>query len=321
MRLVFLGSGAFGIPTFQALAKVHEVALIITQPDRPAGRRQAVTPTPIGQVAERLGLPVIKPPDVNAPEVIEQVRVVGPDVILVIAYGQKIGRAVREIAPTINLHGSLLPKYRGAAPINRAVIDGETRTGVTVIDVADRMDAGAMYGSAATAIDPMETAGELHNRLAELGPELTLDVLDQIRRGAAKPVEQDESQATRAPKLTRAMGTVHFEQPAKRVRAAVHGLTPWPGCTVLLGGRRLKLLRVQDIDRDTGDAPPGTVLEDGSIACLPGPGSGSGSGAVTLLSVQPPGGKSMTFQAYRRGHDVQAGQQLLPIVEHSEQGS
>ncbi len=311
MRLVFLGSGAFGLPTFEALARMHDIALVVTQPDRPAQRGKKLTPTPIGEMAARIEMPVIKPQDINTLESIEQVRAVQPDAIVVIAYGQKIGVELRNIAPMINLHGSLLPKYRGAAPINWAVMNGETTAGVTIIDVADRMDAGAMYGSASTTIDPMETAGELHDRLAQLGPDLMLQVLDDIRRGAAESAQQNESQATKAPKLSKAIGTVSFDQPADRVRAMVHGLTPWPGCTVLHEKKRLKLLRVQDVESPDSATQPCAILDGGLVACA--------TGAVQLLSVQPPGGKSMSFEAYCRGHEVTAGSMLMPIVEPSEQ--
>jgi methionyl-tRNA formyltransferase len=205
----------------------------------------------------------------------------------------------------INLHGSLLPKYRGAAPINWAMINGETTTGLSVITLAQRMDAGAVLGQASTPIDPMETAGELHDRLADMGPELVLATLDRHAEGALEPMEQDESKASRAPKLTKADGTVRFDHPAVDVRCRVHGLTPWPGCTVKLGEKHLRLVRVQDLTDCPAAGRPGEVLADGTVACA--------HGAVQLRSVQPPGGKTMTFQAYCHGHRVPAGAMLEPL--------
>lgn len=261
-----------------------------------------MTATPIGEFAEARKLTIVKPEDINDAQVVEQIRAANPTVIVVIAYGQKIGPEVRGIAPMINLHGSLLPKYRGAGPIQWAMMNGETETGISVIDVDDRMDAGAIYGERSTPIRPAETAGELHDRLAGLGPELMLDVLDQIRYGEANPQPQDESKATRAPKLTKELGTVNFDQPAERVRALAHGLTPWPGCTVMLGDQSLKLLRVAVVDAapaGNNPSPAGTLLAGGLVSCNPG--------VIHLLEVQPAGGKAMSFESYSRGRRVEPG--------------
>lgn len=311
MRIVFLGSGAFGLPSLAALIDRHDVLLVVTQPDRPAGRSRHPAPTPIGEFAAARQRIVVKPENVNEPAIVDQIRALNPHVNVVIAYGQKIGSEIRAIAPTINLHGSLLPKYRGAAPIQRAVMNAEAETGVSIIDVADRMDAGAVYGKAATPVSRAETAGELHDRLALLGPGLLLDVLDQIRRRIARPQPQDESAATRAPKLTKELGTVGFDQPAERVRAVIHGLTPWPGCTVLLDGQPLKLLRVEVVAAaQAGKNPPqpaGRLTADGLVIC--------GDGAIRLLEVQLPGGKAMSFESYARGRRIAPGAQLKPVHE------
>jgi methionyl-tRNA formyltransferase len=301
VRLVYFGSGAFGLPTIDALRREYDIDLVVTQPDRPAGRRRTLTPTPIAAYAADHDLPTIRHERINEPEVIDQIRRLEADAFVVIAYGHKLGPALVGETFAINLHGSLLPKYRGAAPINWAMINGETTTGVTVITLAQTMDAGAILDAASTPIDPMESAGELHERLADLGPLVVLRTLERHARGELKPRPQDESKSTRAPKLSKADGTVRFDQPARAVRCRVHGLTPWPGCTIALGERTLKLLRVQEVDPNSPkNAKPGAVLDDRTIACLPG--------AVKLLSVQPPGGKSMSFEAYCNGHDVEAGE-------------
>jgi len=176
---------------------------------------------------------------------------------------------------------------------------------LSVMTLADRMDAGDVLGRRATAIEPTETAGELHDRLADLGPEVVLEVLSAFRDGSLKPETQDESLATHARKLTKADGTVDFADASDAVRAKVHGLTPWPGCTVLLEGARLKLLRVDLGGTRNPLAMPGMIQEDLSVAC--------GQGAIRLLSVQPPGGKAMTFESYCHGHDVQPGERFVPL--------
>ncbi len=305
MRVVFFGSGAFGLPTLQKLATAHEIALVVTQPDRPAGRNRKLTPTPIAEFAMSRGMAIIKPENVNEPAVVDQIRSVNAEAFVVIAFGQKLGRRLLEGVFAINLHGSLLPKYRGAAPINWAMINGETTTGVSVITLADRMDAGEILATRSVAIDPMETAGELHDRLALLGPEAVLQVLELHVRGELKPQPQDESQVTYAPKLSKADGTVHFDQPALRVRQRVHGLTPWPGCTVKLAGRPLRLMRVKVAHADQHFPEPGVVQPDLTISCAPG--------AIQLLAVQPPGGKVMSFAAYCNGQSVPIGARCEPI--------
>lgn len=298
MRLIFFGSGSFGLPTLRRLTDAHEVVLVVTQPDRPSGRKRVPTPTPIGEFAAEVGLPTIKPETPNDAAVIDRIHATDADAYVVIAYGHKLSDRLLGETFAINLHGSLLPKYRGAAPINRAVIEGETETGVSVITLAQRMDAGLILAQQATRIDPMETAGELHDRMADFGPEVIGDVLARHESGTLKPIEQDDSQATAAPKLSKREGTVRFDQPADRVRARVHGLTPWPGCTVRLDGREVKLIRVEAIDDDV-QGEVGSVDERGIIACDPG--------TIRIIEIQPPGKRIMTFEQYAPGHPVSTG--------------
>jgi methionyl-tRNA formyltransferase len=305
MRIVFFGAGAFGAPTLRTLAAEHEVALVVTQPDRPAGRNRSMTPTPVAIAAERLGIATIKPPNVNDHDVAMQIRghlgtAAG---FVVIAFGQKLGRELLHGVFAINLHASLLPKFRGAAPINWAMINGERETGLSVITLADRMDAGDVLGQTVTPIDVQETAGELHDRLSEMGPSLVLQVLRRYEAGRLPHLPQDEQIATHAPKLLKEDGIVGFDQPAAAVRNRVHGLTPWPGCSIEIGGRSLRLMRVEAATDAAVDEAPGTLLGDGTIACAPG--------AIRLLAVQPHGGKVMTFEAYRNGHEIAAGERCV----------
>ena len=308
MRVIFLGSGEFGLPTLRSLVDAHDVPMVISQPDRPAGRRRAMTPTPIAAWAESAGIHTTRLDNVNAPEVIERLGSLSPDAIVVVAFGQYIKQALTEIPRfgAMNLHASLLPRWRGASPINSAVLAGDRQTGNTVIRLAKKMDAGAMLGRQRTVIDPRETAGELHDRLAALGPELVLDVLAQLDRGEASETEQDEAAVTLAPKLSREDGYVDFDGSADAVRCRVHGLPPWPGVTAYWsahadGDRKpIKLCRVEGLSDPRHNKVAGQLLDEtGVVAC--------GSGAVRLLEVQPPGKRVMSFTDFANGHDLHPG--------------
>jgi methionyl-tRNA formyltransferase len=324
MRLILMGSGEFGVPTFAALAEDRRfaVAQVVTQPDRPAGRQRQLTPTPVAAWAAACGLPVMKPENVNLPEVIAALRAVQAQAAVVIAFGQKLSpellAATGEL--TINLHASLLPKYRGAAPINWAIIRGETETGLSVIALAQRMDAGAVYGQCVTRIDPLETAGELHDRLAALGPALVSAALDQFERGELAGQAQDETKATQAPKLKKSDGVIDWSADAATVRNRVHGLTPWPGVSVRWWSgseeRTLMLRRVaaepamrcgpppEGSQAQAQDAaPPGTVLEGGRVRV-------GHAETIRLLEVQAPGSRPMTIQEFMRGHALRPGDRL-----------
>jgi methionyl-tRNA formyltransferase len=305
-RLVYFGSGAFGLPTFERLAADHEIALVVTQPDRPSGRGRALTPTPIAVAAANRDLPILKPERVNDDPVREAIRKVAADAFIVIAFGQKLSQELLGSVFAINLHASLLPKFRGAAPINWAMIHNEPQTGVSVIGLADRMDAGDIYLQLSTPIDPMETAGELHDRLANLGPQAVVETLAAMQSGTLAAQPQDERLASRAPKLSRMDGTISFDQPATLVRARIHGVTPWPGCTVTLGEKPLRLHRVQAMETTAraGGIPSGALRDDLAIQCQ--------TGALRILEVQPAGSIVMSFDAYCRGHNVRPGMEMKP---------
>lgn len=329
MRLLFLGSGAFGLPTLEHLHTQHELLAVITQPDKPAGRKRIMTPTPVGQWAAAQGLPTFKEDDVNTEAFVQKIKDIKPDAAVVIAFGQKLSPqlidALGQLA--VNLHSSLLPKYRGAAPINWAMINGDNETGVSVIGLAQRMDAGRVYAMDALAIDPRETAGELHDRMAKLGPDAVAKVLRDLQRNTLHAIEQDDTQATRAPKLKKSDGTVDFNQPAAAVRSRIHGLTPWPGCKVHWHPRNnnspnagrsgasdqrpqppevLTLLRVEaDPTPAPGNPVPGAVLENNRIACHPG--------TICPLELQRPGKRAMTLKDFTAGHPLEPGQRMSAI--------
>jgi len=310
MRIVFLGSGAFGIPTLEALAARHEVVAVVSQPDKPAGRGKVLTPTPIALRAAELGIPVTKPTDINEAAVRDAVRAHGAQAWVVIAFGQKLSRELLDGVFAVNLHGSLLPAYRGAAPIQRAVMDGCAETGVSVISLAERMDAGLVFATRSRAVGAEETSDDVHDALALLGPEVIESVLAQHAAGTLAGAVQDESRATRARKLSKAEATVDIAALDARIcRARINGLNSWPGCTVVVGDLQLKLLRVREASA-AGAGAPGVLGEDGRVRAA----DGSNGGAIEILEVQPLGGKRMAFAEFVRGRRNLVGASVRPFV-------
>lgn len=317
LRLVYFGSGAFGLPTLKHLAGRHEVLAIVTQPDRPAGRGGKETPTPIAEWAAHdtsvRGVTVRKPERINVPSEIEAIRAYPADAWVVIAYGQKLPRALLANRFAINLHASLLPRWRGAAPINAAMLAGDPETGNSVITLADQMDAGLVLAQSRRMIEPTMTAGELHDALAADGPELVQGVLQAHREGSLRPIAQDPSRVTLAPKLAKVDGWVDFAQDAKRCRERIHALTPWPGVAVELRGQVVKLLRLRDELADKTHTPIGSATgtlinpEQGLVAC--------GEGTVLrLLEVQPAGKRAMAWPDFARGAHLQGGERLTSVA-------
>jgi len=308
LRIIFAGSGEFGVPTLAALHdQGHELVCVVTQPDRPAGRGRGVTPTPISQWATQAGLSVIPTDNINA------LSLPDADLMVAIAFGQKIARAVIEKPRlgAINLHASRLPKYRGAAPINWAILNGDAITGNSIIRLADRMDAGAILAQSEIEISRTETAGELHDRLSLDGVTLTLRTIEHLANGTAIETPQDESLATIAPKLSRKSAMLDFTQPAAVVCRAILGLYPWPGCRVRLCDvqglevARMRLVRAEVAGEDGPRWEPGEITAAGTIQ--------SGNETFRLLELQPDGGKAMSMADYRRGHRWQAGLRLQAI--------
>lgn len=312
MRILFSGSGAFGLPTLEALHRKHQVVAVLTQPDQPAGRKRVLTPTPIGQWAQDQSLHVYKFDNANEADAIAQVASHQPDAGVVIAYGQKLSEALIATMGrlAVNLHASLLPAYRGAAPINWAMIDGCAQTGNSVIALAQKMDAGDVYATNVTDIKPLQTMGELHDELAMMGPELILKVLDQLQQGTLKPQSQDHDKATLARKLNKTDGVIDdWSKSATQLRQRIHGLTPWPGITVQWHSQStteptpLKLLRVRDLPDVAHDKTPGTILKDLTVA--------TGRGVLELLEVQPANKRPMSFDDFKRGNNLQTGDKLV----------
>jgi methionyl-tRNA formyltransferase len=309
MRLVFFGSGAFGLPTLEHLLDHHQVALAVTQPDRPAGRGGRLTPTPVAAhlTAAAPHVALLKPDRVNEPEVVQQIRQVQADAWVVIAFGQKLGRRLLECVVAVNLHGSRLPRWRGAAPIHHAVLAGDAVTGVSVITLADAMDAGDVLAITSRPVGPTDTTGDLHDLLARDGVAAVEQVLAHYASGRLRPQPQDAAFVTLAPKLGRDDARLDLSASADEVRRRINGLSPWPGCALVLAGQRLKILRAGPAEGHApGSGPPGCLLDpaQGVIAC--------GRGAVRLLQVQPEGGRAMAFEDYARGRTLSPGAELQP---------
>ena len=313
LNIVFFGSGAFGLPTLRALHDHHNLLAVVSQPDRPAGRGKTLTPTPISAWAQEhlRTTQLVRPDNVNTPHMVDELQrlPVGPDAMrqgafVVIAFGQKIGPELLEHRFAINLHASLLPRWRGAAPINHAILAGDTDTGNSVITLAQRMDAGLILGQSRRTIERgswPDTAGELHDALANDGPDLVLHVLNQFATDDLRAIKQDESLVTKAGKLHRALGQLDLAQPAARIANAINGLSPWPGVTARIGPHTLRLLRVA-VEGAGDPLPPGAeptlgaILDhaSGTIRC------GNGS-SMRLLEVQPAGRKAMTWRDFANG--------------------
>jgi methionyl-tRNA formyltransferase len=306
-RVIFFGSGAFGVPTLRELAAHHELRAIVTQPDKPAGRGHKLTPTPIAQwAAEHApGVMVLKPENVNEAGMLARVREIDADAWVVIAFGQKLSRGLLEGRFAVNLHASLLPRWRGAAPIHSAILAGDAQTGNSVITLAEKMDAGLILGQSRREISPGATTGELHDQLAGDGAALILRVLEEQALGTLVGREQDPSLVTLARKLSKGDAWMDPREGAEACRRRVHGLNPWPGVVVRLGELELKLLRVR-VSGTTSELEAGRVVDQarGLVSC--------GTGAcLELLEVQPAGKRAMTWLDFVRGRPVREGEVLI----------
>lgn len=306
MNIVFMGTPAFALPTLEKLnASRHRIAAVITQPDRPRGRGRAVQPPPVKEYALSRGLPVMQPEKASAPDVVERIAGLEPEVIVVIAFGQLLKPNLLAVPRhfCMNVHASLLPRYRGAAPINWAIINGETETGITTMKMDAGMDTGDILLKRATPIDPMETAVELQARLAGIGGDLALETLDRLEAGALVPIPQNPAEATLAPKLKKEDGLLDWTQPADKLHNRVRGVEPWPGAFTFWRGRRLRLGRTEVAPGEPADRP-------GVLARVSDYGLevGTGNDRLVIREVQPEGKKRMAVKSFLAGHPLQAGE-------------
>lgn len=305
MRIVFMGTPDFAVPSLQALIDAgHDVCAVYTQPDKPQGRKQILTAPPVKTLALAHDIPVFQPNTLKNEDEQARLRELAPEVIIVVAYGKLLPKAVLDIPPhgCINVHGSLLPRWRGAAPIQWAVIAGDEMAGVTTMQMAEGLDTGDMLLTYETKVGEKETAGELFDRLAQSGAELltqTLVKLDEIT-----PRPQDDAQSCYAHMLDKQMAVIDWSKSAHEIDCLIRGLNPWPIALTTLSGERLKVFAAE---KANGNGEPGTVLEANpkkglTVAC--------GEGALRLTEIQLVGGKRMKATDFLRGHAIEVGTKL-----------
>jgi methionyl-tRNA formyltransferase len=316
MVIVFFGTPQFAVPTLQRLLdSTHTVAGVVTQPDRPRGRGQRVTDAPVKALAVERHIPVMQPERLKPPDVAEAMRAWQPDLGVVAAYGRIIPEHLLVVPRLgmINVHASLLPRYRGAAPVHRAVIDGEDETGVTIMRIVKELDAGAMFARATRPIGPDETSDVVEASLAELGANLLVQVVEQIAAGTAREEPQDPARATYAPRLTKEEGLIDWSQPSLVIHNRVRGLYPWPHAYTFLDGARLIVRRshvdLEDLEgpRRNGDkaqALPGTIVDVTRDAIHVATGEG---GPLAIVEVQPEGRRPMPVRDFLAGHPIRPG--------------
>lgn len=319
MRVLFLGSSEFAIPTLLSIGKDgHEIVTVVSQPDKPRGRGQGVTPTPVKREAMELGLPVITPADVNAPEVVAHLKSLKADLAYVAAFGQKIGAELLDAFPVgmVNLHGSVLPALRGAAPIQRAVMNGLDETGVTVFRLVEKMDAGPILVTRRTAIAADETSDELHERLSRIGCDAVRAALEALAKNPSMPGEpQDVSRVTIAPKLKKSEGAIRFDEPARALAKRICGLWSWPGAMcryVSADGKRDEQVTIAralpyTIRTRAAESPEecGRVNDMMRVQVA--------DADLEISEIKPSGGRLMSWQDFVNGRHVKEGDRFVPI--------
>ena len=306
MRILFMGTPDFAVASLRRLvADGHEVCGVFTQPDKPKNRGHKLVPTPVKEYALTQNIPVYQPEKLRDGTALELVKSLAPDLTVVAAYGRILPEDLLE-APKygcINVHSSLLPKYRGAAPINWAILNGEKETGVTIMHMAPELDAGDIILQRSTPIGPDETAPELFDRLAQMGGALLVEAVAQLQAGTAPQIPQDGSQATYAPMLSRELSPLDWSKPAQALHNQVRGLLPWPAAAGVFSGIRCKVFLTDIIDHTT-TAKPGTVVEAGKGGIVMACGGGS---LLRILELQPDGKKRMAAADFLRGHPLATG--------------
>lgn len=304
LRVIFMGTAPFAVPCLQAVESAgHQILAVVSQPDRPHGRGMKLQPTPVKAAASDLGLAVLQPEKASQPEFIDQLREFSPQVLVVVAYGQILRPAVLEIPPlgAINVHGSLLPELRGAAPIQWSIIRGYRETGVTTMYMDARMDTGDMILKATAPIGDEDTAGALTERLAPLGAELLRETLQLLESGSAPREPQDSSCATHAPMLKREDGAIEWEESADEIRCRIHGCNPAPGAFARREGSVVKLWRARSVD-SLGSERAGTIVSTAPLTIR------TGKGALELLEVQPESRGRLSGEEFARGYRLQPGE-------------
>jgi methionyl-tRNA formyltransferase len=313
MRIVFMGTPDFAVPSLEALLKSDDpIVGIVTQPDRPKGRGQRLFPSPVKVVAQREGIPLLQPMKMKDPSFMTELSAWKPDVIVVAAFGRILPPTILSLPPggCINVHGSLLPKYRGAGPLQWALINGEAETGITTMLMDEGMDTGAMLLQEAITIGSEDTAGTLSPRLADLGGRLLVETLTRLKAGMLTPRPQDHDKATLAPLLKKEDGIINWTMPATSIANRIRGLTPWPGAYTFSKMNRWTISRASVLDE-------ATTLDPGQITALAKDAIhvATGVGVLAIRELQPANGRRMPAAQYLAGHPLQIGMQLTQSEE------
>ena len=309
MRIIFMGTPDFSVGTLEALVEAgHEVVLAVTQPDKPKGRGKEMQFTPVKECALRHGIPVFQPKKVRDPECVEELKKYQADVCVVIAFGQILPKEILEMTPygCINVHASLLPSYRGAAPIQWAVIRGEKISGVTTMQMDEGLDTGDMLEKTEIILDEKETGGSLHDKLAEAGAKLCVHTLDKLVQGDLTPQKQGESPTEYARMLDKKLGDINWEQSAVEIERLIRGLNPWPSAYTDWNGKTMKIWKADAVPGDNTEKAPGTITDvtkdDFAVQ--------TGDGQLRVRALQIPGKKRMEADAFLRGYQVKVGEHL-----------
>ena len=317
MRIIFMGTPEFAVPVLESLINSrHEVVEVVTQPDRPKGRGKNMQFSPVKECALAHNIPVMQPVNVSVPEVIDELRAYEPELIVVVAFGQFVTKKIREMPKygCINVHASLLPKYRGAGPIQWAVINGEKESGVTTMYMCREIDKGDMLLKDTVTLDPKETGDSLHDKLSMMGGPLLLKTIDQLEDGSAVRIPQCEEESTYAPKLEKTMGNIDWTMDADRIERLVRGLNSWPGTFTKIHGKTVKIwdcdvVRQETLTENQAAATPGTVIVSEKDQLI----VKAGNGALSLRMLQPEGKKNMTVDAYLRGYPIAQGELFTQV--------
>ena len=304
MRIVFMGTPDFSVPTLEQLIRNHQVVCVVTQPDKRKGRGKAMAFPPVKEKALEYDIPVYQPVKVREPEFIEELKKMNPDIIVVVAFGQILPEEILNLPPygCVNVHASLLPKYRGAAPIQWAVIDGEKETGVTTMYMAKGLDTGDMLDKVVVPIDPKETGESLHDKLSEAGGRLILETLTKLENGTAVRIPQNDAESCYAKMLTKELGEIDWNQSAAAIERLIRGLNSWPSAYTHLDGKTLKIWDA-DVEEGQADVAVGTVTEVKKDCFY----VQTGDGRLKINEIQLQGKKRMAVQAFLLGYKIEKG--------------
>lgn len=306
MKTVFMGTPDFAVPSLRVVAENTDLALVVTQPDRPQGRGHRLKPPAVKEEAQKYGLKVIQPEKLKGnQEFLNMLKDVKPDLIVVVAYGKILRKEVLDLPVygCINVHASLLPKYRGAAPINWAIINGEKETGITTMLMDTGLDTGDILLQEPIKIEDEDTAGTLHDKLKELGAKVLYNTLKMIESGKIKRIPQDSSKSTYAPPLDKSTGLINWNKSARDIFNLIRGTNPWPGAFSYYGGRLLKIWKAQVVNCMRNGQPGEVIMADeksGLVVCC-------GEGCISIQEIQEPNSKRMSYMEYLRGHSIKEG--------------